>query len=62
MVNNIAGVSGCGSSMSDGMIPIGEGLTIPLTSAIRVVSRPWVSCWPPICMSILHQNGTREVH
>ena len=29
MVNNIAGVSGCVSSMSDGMIPIGRKLTIP---------------------------------
>ena len=52
MVNNIAGVSGCGSSMSDGMILIGRELTIPVTSAIMVVSSSWFSCWPPICMSI----------
>ena len=33
MVNNIAGVSGCGSSMSDG---IGWELTIPVTSAVDI--------------------------
>ena len=52
MVRRVFGVNGCGSSVSEGMAEIGHVLSIPVTSAISVVSNSYVSRELPLSMTM----------
>lgn len=58
MVSSMAGVRGCGSSLSEGIVAMGRLFTKPVTSAIRVTSSSWLTCWCPISRSIA--SNTRQ--